>query len=225
MPSDHLAIICHPWAAELFREDRWDWAEAIQGGTNRTLILYESRFWVFVLQVTGIDWQPSDILTCGLDSLRGAMPGGQAIGWWRRGVAFLSYASLSSCSPLICFSNEAGRRSGVGAEGGLRRSILLLTRPRPRLPPVQRRPIHPGNAPTTHLTAVCRETHQSCLMVSAHTDGVDQAVARSLGGCYWKSMMLLCLTHYSSFFKGSLKRLFQNRADTLGRLKSLSLSI
>lgn len=54
------------------------------GWTNRTLILYESGFWVFVLQVTGIDWQPSGILTCGLDSLRGATPGRKPIGWQRR---------------------------------------------------------------------------------------------------------------------------------------------
>lgn len=51
---------------------------------------------MFVLQVTGIDWQPSGILTRGLDSLRGAMPGRQAIGRReeRRG-------SLLLCLPLM----------------------------------------------------------------------------------------------------------------------------
>lgn len=73
---------------------------------------------MFVLQVTGIDWQPSGILTRGLDSLRGAMPGRQPIGRReeRRGEALSSYAFLS-CTPLICFSNEAGRLSGVGRGG------------------------------------------------------------------------------------------------------------
>lgn len=114
-----------------------------------------------------------------------------------------------------------------GAEGALRRPILLLTRPRLCLPPVQRRPIHPDNAPTTHLAAVCRETHQSCLMVSAHTDSVDQTVARSLGGVIenqWRS----CVSHTPAgfLFKGVLeKTVFQNGAGILGRLKSLSLSI
>lgn len=85
------------------------------------------------------------------------------------------------------------------AEGALRRPILLLTRPRLCLPPVHRRPIHPDNAPTTHLAAVCRETHQSCPMVSAHNDSVDQTVARSLGDVIenqWRS----CVSHTPAGF-------------------------
>lgn len=97
---------------------------------------------MFVLQVTGIDWQPSGILTRGLDSLRGAMPGRQAIGWWRRGSAFFSYAFLSSCTPLICFSNEAGRRSGVGRGGS------------PEAP-------HPVIDKTSAVLAACPETANS----------------------------------------------------------------
>lgn len=47
------------------------------------------------------------------------------------------------------------------AEGALRCPVLLLTRPRLRLLPEQRQPIHPDNAPTTHLAAVRREAHHS----------------------------------------------------------------
>lgn len=72
---------------------------------------------MFVLQVTGIDWQPSGILTRGLDSLRGAMPGRQAISWWKKRLPSLLICLLSSCTPLISFSNEAGRHSGVGRRG------------------------------------------------------------------------------------------------------------
>ena len=142
-------------------EDRWDRAKAIWGATNRRLILYESRFWVFVLQVTGIDWQPSGILTRGLDSLRGAMPLRQAIGWWRRSSSLFFYAS----SPLAHHSSASLMRpEGTqkwAAEGVLGFTILLSTRPRLCLTPVQRQPIHPDNAPTTHLTAVCCEARQS----------------------------------------------------------------
>lgn len=67
------------------------------------------------------------------------------------------------------------------AEGALRCPVLLLTRSRLRLLPDQRQPIHPDNAPTTHLAAVRCEAHQSRPMVSAHNDSVDQTVARSLG--------------------------------------------
>lgn len=73
---------------------------------------------MFVLQVTGIDWQPGRILTRGPDSLRGAMPGRPAIRWWGGGGVGSSYAPSSSCTPLICFSNEAGRRSAACRAGG-----------------------------------------------------------------------------------------------------------
>ncbi|KAI9534360.1 hypothetical protein NQZ68_014771 [Dissostichus eleginoides] len=63
-------------------------------------------------------------------------------------------------------------------QGSLRRPVLLLTRARLCSPPVQRRPIHPVNALTTHLAAVCRKTNQSCPTVSARNDSVDQTVAR-----------------------------------------------
>lgn len=50
---------------------------------------------MFVLQVTGIDWQPSGILTRGLESLRGAMPGRRkAIGQRRNTRSHHSSASL-----------------------------------------------------------------------------------------------------------------------------------
>lgn len=48
---------------------------------------------MFVLQVTGIDWQPSGILTHGLGSLRGAMLERWTVRWWRRGSPFLSDSS------------------------------------------------------------------------------------------------------------------------------------
>lgn len=34
-----------------------------------------------MLQLTTIDWRPSGVLTCGLDSLRGAMPVREAAGY------------------------------------------------------------------------------------------------------------------------------------------------
>ena len=156
---------------------------------------------MFVLQVTGIDWQPSRILTRGLDSLRGAMPGRQAIGWWRRASSLFSYAPSPHAHHSSAFLMRPEGALEWAAEGALRRPVLLLTRPRLCLPPVQRRPIHPDNASTTHLAAVCRETHQSCPMVSAHNDSVDQTVARSLGDVIenqWRS----CVSHTpAGFFK------------------------
>lgn len=112
------------------------------------------------------------------------------------------------------------------AEGALRCPVLLLTRPRLCLPPVQRQSIHPDNAPTTHLAAVRCEAHQSRPMVSAHNDSVDQTMARSLGDVIenqWHS----CVSHTpAGFLKGLLeKTVCQNVAGVLGRLKSLSLSI
>lgn len=182
---------------------------------------------MFVLQVTGIDWQPSVILTRGLDSLRGAMPGRQAIGWWRRGSSLLSYASPPHAQHSSAFLMRPEDALEWAAEGALRRPVLLLTRPRLCLPPVQRWPIHPDNALTTHLAAVRCETHQSCPMVSAHNDSVDQTMARSLGDVIenqWRS----CVPHSPAgfFLKGLLeKTVCQNGAGVLGRLKSLSLSI
>lgn len=94
------------------------------------------------------------------------------------------------------------------AERALGRPVPLLTRPRLCLPPVQRWPIHPDNALTTHLAAVRRETHQSNHMISGQSDSVDQTVARSLEDVIenqWRS----CVSHtQAAFSKGSLKRLF-----------------
>lgn len=179
---------------------------------------------MFVLQVTGIDWQPSGILTRGLDSLRGAMPGRQAIGWRRRGSAPSSHASSPHAHHSSAFLMRPEGALVWATQGAPRRPVLLLTRPRLCL-----LPIHPDNAMTTHLAAVCRETHQSCPIVSAHNNSVDQTVARSLGDVtenQWRS----CVSHtpagFSFFLKGLLeKAACQNRAGVLGRLKSLSLSI
>lgn len=154
---------------------------------------------MFVLQVTGIDWQPSGILTRGLDSLRGAMPRRQAIVYWRRGSALVSCASSPHAHHSSAFLMRPEDALEWAAEGALRRPVLLLIRPRPCSPPVQRRPIHPDNAPTTHLAAVSHETHQSHPMVSAHNDSVDQTVARSLGDVIenqWRS----CVPHTPAGF-------------------------
>ena len=181
---------------------------------------------MFVLQVTGIDWQPSGILTRGLDSLRGAMPGRQAIGWWRRGSSLFSYASCPHAHHSSAFLMRPEGTVEWAAEGVLRCPILLLTRPRLCLPPVQRQPIHPDNAPTTHLAAVCCEAHQSCPMVAAHNDSVDQTMARSLGDVI-ENQWRFCVSHTpAGFLKWLLeKTVCQNVAGVLGRLKSLSLSI
>lgn len=182
---------------------------------------------MFVLQITGIDWQPSGILTHGLDSLKGVMPGRQAIGWWRKGSALFSYTSSHAHHSSAFLMRPEGTLEW-GTKGALRHLILLLTRPRLRLLPGQRWPIHPDNALTTHLAAVCRETHHSCPMVSAHTDSMHQTAARSLGGVIenqWHS----CFSHTPSgcFFSAGLleKIVFQNGAGIWGRLKSLSLKI
>lgn len=181
---------------------------------------------MFVLQVTGIDWQPSGILTRGPDSLRGAMPGRQAIGWWKRGSSPVLYASSPYAHHSSAFLMRPEGTLEWASEGALICPVLLLTRPRLCLPPVQRQPIHPDNALTTHLAAVCREAHQSCPMVSTHNDSVDQTMARSLGDVIenqWRS----CVSHTPARFLKELleKTVCQNVAGTLGRLKSLSLSI
>lgn len=158
---------------------------------------------MFVLQVTGIDWQPSGILTCGLDSLRGAMPGRQAIGWWRRGSSFFLYASSPHAHHSSTFLIRPEGALEWAAGGALRRLSLLLTRPRLCLPPVQRQPIHPDNALTTHLAAVCCETHQSHPMVSSCNDSVDQTVARSLGDVI-ENQCRSCVSHTpAGFFKSA----------------------
>lgn len=106
---------------------------------------------------------------------------------------------LSSCTALICFLMRPEGALVWATEGALRRPVLLLTRPRLCLPPVQQRPIHLDNALTTHLAGVCRETHQSCPMVSAHNNSVDQTMARSLGDVtenQWRS----CVSHIQAGF-------------------------
>lgn len=85
-------------------------------------------------------------------------------------------------------------------EGALRRLILLLTKSQLRLLPAQRWPIHPDNAPATHLASVSRESRQSRPMVSGHADSVDQTVARSLR-VLMKINGAPCLTHTSRMFK------------------------
>lgn len=108
------------------------------------------------------------------------MVGGGGVG------ALLFSASPLGASPLICFSNEAGRppREPPGVPSLPHPVIDEPSAPRPRGPAallVERRPIHPDNTPTTHLAAVCTETQQSRPPLLAPTDSVDQTVARSLG--------------------------------------------
>lgn len=49
---------------------------------NTISIFCKCSFWVFVLQVTGIDSEASAVLTCGLDSLMGVTPANE--GWIKK---------------------------------------------------------------------------------------------------------------------------------------------
>lgn len=144
---------------------------------------------MFVLQVTAIERQPSGILTRGPGSLRGLMPG--RAGDWIDGWSGRGWSALSS--PKLPPSVHHHRSSAflMRPEGAVERAAKGAPPPHPRpvidepsAPAallVERRPIHPGNTPTTHLAAVCTETHQFRPPLLAPTDSVDQTVARSLG--------------------------------------------
>ena len=84
---------------------------------------------MFVLQVTGIDWRASSVLTCGLVSLSWSNALEAAYRMLQEKALSLSASSPSSSS-LICLANEAGRPlcscPGRGVQG---HPVPLSTRP------------------------------------------------------------------------------------------------